>query len=390
MNATVARVGRHIDLATGVLPAALLRRALRRPDHRFEDIEAADIRAVIATAREHRVLVLLGTELRRAGTLGQWPSEFQKAFTLAEHDAAALDCIRHLELRRVLDAAGGAGVRTLVFKGAALAYTHYHAPHVRARADTDLLIDNADSVALEDTLCKLGYRRQHETSGHLVSHQSHYGRFDRHGVFHALDVHWKISNRHAFADRIRFEELWANRIALPVLGPSAMRVSDVHALLLALVHRAGHHPGSSNLLWIYDVHALASRMSDRELEDLAQLANARGLAAPARDGLWLAHDWFGTPRLDSPIRIVTETSRYGDAARVLPDRWRQAGVVGHDLRALPTWSARGRLIREHLFPSPAYIRGKYGVRSSLLLPALYAWRIVAGAPRWLRRYDEGG
>jgi hypothetical protein len=31
------------------------------------------------------------------------------------------------------------------------------------------------------------------------------------------------------------------------------------------------------------------------------------------------------------------------------------------------------------------MRAKYGVRSNLLLPALYAWRVVAGAPKWLRR-----
>jgi len=41
-------------------------------------------------------------------------------------------------------ALGAAGVRVVLFKGAALAYTHYPAPHLRVRADTDLLVTAED------------------------------------------------------------------------------------------------------------------------------------------------------------------------------------------------------------------------------------------------------
>jgi hypothetical protein len=54
-----------------------------------------------------------------------------------------------------------------------------------------------------------------------------------------------------------------------------------------------------------------------------------------------------------------------------------------DLRALPDWRARARLLQEHLFPSVMYMRARYGVQSNVLVPALYLWRIVRGAPKWL-------
>jgi hypothetical protein len=31
------------------------------------------------------------------------------------------------------------------------------------------------------------------------------------------------------------------------------------------------------------------------------------------------------------------------------------------------------------------MRAKYGVRSNVVLPALYIWRALQGMPKWLRR-----
>ncbi len=43
-----------------------------------------------------------------------------------------------------------------------------------------------------------------------------------------------------------------------------------------------------------------------------------------------------------------------------------------------------RLLREHVFPAPAYILNYYGRRQPLLLPALYLHRILRGAGSWFR------
>ena len=57
-------------------------------------------------------------------------------------------------------------------------------------------------------------------------------------------------------------------------------------------------------------------------------------------------------------------------------------VLESDLRML-SWSARLRLLREHAFPPAAFIRQRYGVKSPLLLPALYVYRLVVGAAKWV-------
>jgi hypothetical protein len=279
-----------------------------------------------------------------------------------------------------------AGVRVLLFKGAALAHTHYPAPHVRVRADTDLLVSVSDVRALEDVLGRLGYVPPAETSGRLVSYQSHYHKIDRHGVTHAFDVHWRISNLQVLADRLTFQELWEHRIPLAALGSSAVTVDDVHALLLALVHLAGHHPGSRNLLWIHDLHMLASGLTPEEMRQVPEIAGARGLGPLAADGLVLARDWFGQAAVAPIIDALRARGPHQDDAMVLQGPWTQARVLRLDLDALPNWRARGRLIREHLLPSTRYMRARYGVRSNLLLPGLYVWRVLCGAPQWLRSH----
>jgi hypothetical protein len=366
--------------------AAIVARAIQDPAAPPHGSPTVDTAALIAAASRHRVLLLLGWRLRAAGRLEEWAAELVAAFQAAERQAVAVDCVRHAELLAVLAELSAAGVRPIVFKGAALAYSHYPAPHLRVRADTDLLVPASEVPVLEDVLGRLGYVRPAETSGRLVSYQSHYHKSDRYGMVHAFDVHWRISNLQALANRLTYDELWQCRVPLGALGPSVVTVDDVHALLLALLHRAGHHPGSRNLLWLYDLHVLASRLGPEETKRVGEIAGARGLAPIATDGLEAARDCFGGAAVDPVIDALHPGEPNRDAA-VIHGPWTQAGVLRLDLDALPDWRARARLLREILFPSPRYIRSRYGVRSNLLLPGFYLWRVVSGMPKWLRRHQ---
>ena len=63
---------------------------------------------------------------------------------------------------------------------------------------------------------------------------------------------------------------------------------------------------------------------------------------------------------------------------------RKIDVLISDLRLVGSWSARRALLRQHLFPPAPYMLARYQVSNRLLLPMLYARRIVAGAWRWCR------
>src|SRR5258705_13581156 len=115
------------------------------------------------------------------------------------------------------------------------------------------------------------------------------------------------------------------------------------------------------------------------------LAAARGLCKSAIEGLALARVWFGDAGVGPLIETLRARKAHRQDAIVVQGPWTQARLLRLDLDALPDWKTRGRLIREHLLPSASYMRERYGVRSNLLLPALYVWRVLHGAPKWRRR-----
>ena len=364
--------------------AALIARALRDPASAPPAPASVDMSRLLATATRHRVLLLAGWLLRAAGRLIDWPSEFVEAFHRSERDAIAIDCLRHAELARVLEAMQAADLRVLLFKGAALAHTHYPAPHLRPRADADLLAASTEMPTVASSCCGSDTPARTRPLGAWSPTKATTSRSTA-TVSRTLDVHWKISNLQALADRITHEDVWRNRVGLAAFGASASTAGDAHALLLALVHRAGHHPGSRNLLWIYDLHRLATGLSAAGMGQVHDIAAARGLSSIAADGLMLARDTFGTVGVEPLVEALRAATPRRPEAIVVQGPWTLARLLRLNLAALPGWRARARLLREHLLPSPSYMRARYRVTSDLLLPSLYVWRVLAGAPKWLRR-----
>ncbi len=119
---------------------AIVGRALVDPAGWALASAGVDGAALLEAAVRHRVLLLLGWTLRAAGRLDDSPPEFVETFQRTERAAVIEDVVRHTELVHVLEALSAAGVRALLFKGAALGYTHYPAAYLRVRADTDLLV----------------------------------------------------------------------------------------------------------------------------------------------------------------------------------------------------------------------------------------------------------
>lgn len=327
---------------------------------------------LITLARRHRLHLVLGERI----AVGELVHE--------RRAAAAVETLREAELLRVLAAFGGIGMRAILFKGAAIARTHYRSPELRVRSDTDMLVpaDRSDTAAR--MLETLGYRRAVETDGELIGSQFHYEFVDRARLPHALDVHWRISNVIAFADVLSFDEISRDAIGLPGLGPDAVGPSAVHGLMLACVHRIAHHPDSSDLLWLYDVSLLADRLNVDEQRRFVELATDRRVRAICAYTLHDAFEAFGGGAGDLAARLTLPAGTVEPTSAFLRARRRPVDVLTADLRALDRWPRRLQLLREHTFPRREYMFARYGTHRAWSLPWLYLRRIVAGAPKWFR------
>ena len=349
-----------------------------------------DPNTFLDACHDEEVSGLIYHRLRDTPAFASWPRSVRDALGDASRAAVARELLVQREIRRVLGAVDARGVHPVLFKGTALAYTLYPHPSLRPRSDTDLLVDRADTGAVQETLAALGYTPSLLCDGELLFRQFEWVREDEFGVTHALDVHWAISTQAAFAGVVTYEELEARAAQVPALGASARVPATVDALLLALIHPVMHHQNQRRLLWAYDVHLLAHALDPRAFRELVDRAVDKRIAAVCAQGLRGAQVWFGTviPRDLVDHLAAAPLGEQPTAAYLTPARtW--SSETAANLRGLARWGDRLRLLKEIAVPPRAYMLRAYGVGGSglgrVLLPALYlhrgvrgVWRVISG------------
>jgi putative nucleotidyltransferase-like protein len=295
--------------------------------------------------------------------------------------AVIVEAARTEELRRIAGALGAARVRTLWFKGAALAYSIYPRPDVRPSADSDLLIQLSDRELVLGLFTRLGYEPEAKITGDLIMAQRCVTR--RNGpLTHAIDIHWKLVNPLRYADVLTFDDLWPISVNLPALSQAARMPSLADHLVISCLHRVAHHQNTSHLLWLYDIHLLVRSLDEQQRQSAIMRARACNLNAVCHLGLTMAHEAFGG--VDSSFLEAFNRQDAGDpiARAFLSPESNQMELVRQDWRELKGVGPRLRLVRQHLFPPAAYIRSIYPRVPAPLLPLAYALRVLRGAPRW--------
>jgi hypothetical protein len=349
-------------------------------------LDAISVRELLEAAGVHGVATLVADRLRTAAA-GSSSAQVRAPLDRECAMGAAGEALRQREVAAVLQSLADAGLKPVLLKGAALAYSVYDDPSHRARFDTDLFVRREDLPAVDEVMTRRGYVRASQVTGELVMHQVDYLRKDAHGIRHVYDFHWKLANRQAVAQILTFEEVSAAAVAVDVLAPAARAIGRVHALLHACVHRVAHHPGDERLVWLYDIHLLMTSLSRAEATQFETLATSRGVGAICADGLAAARRWLATPVPDGLVHRLEAAAgangREPSAALLNGDSGSFREFIS-DIRALPDWTRRARLVYEHAFPPPRYMTGAYMVSNRIWLPALYTHRIVRGAWRWVR------
>ncbi len=349
------------------------------------DLPPADL---LNAAREEGVHLLVAAALNQNRQAATACPTLLATFQAVLREAVATELVARRELTQVAATLAATGLHPLVFKGAALAFTHYPFPASRPRVDVDFMMSTEAATRAESVFAGLGYAPLPCTSGTLVRSQVSYARVDRYGLTHTFDVHWRISIPPVFANRLSLEELTETAVPLPALGPTVRTVDPVHALAIACIHRVAHHHGHERLIWLYDIHLLAGALRATEVERFLRIARDRSISAVCEQGLTNACERFGTALPEGLMEgLHQHVARRGQdpTAVYLRSHLRKVDVLLSDLRALPTWRPRLTLLREHVFPPADFMRQSYRRSPRAFLPALYAWRFIEGAGGWFKK-----
>ena len=377
-----------IPASPDIHPQNLIAETLRGGDARFPaDASPAFSGAVIRHCALHGVTALLDHALSQR-PFASWPEDLRGILRDSARHEAARELLIEMELERLVAKLDGEGVQALLFKGAPLAYTIYPEAYLRSRCDTDILVPYAQSEQADSALRAAGYRPdEHAAGGELASSERMYTREVLKGVVHVVDLHWRLSNRQAYAQALDFEILVADAVPVSSLGPAARMPGLVHGLLIACLHRTTNlhpprivdglaHVSGNRLIWLCDIHRLAGLLSDADWGRFTRQAADAGLRAVCLDGLRAAQAHFGTALPDAVVASLAKPGpREVSAGHLKPGRWRKHVV---DLRALTGWRQRLQLLREWVFPPAEYMLRKYGTTARALLPWLYLRRLVTG------------
>jgi len=344
--------------------AALVNGEVSNPEIQGNFIERLDYHGISALVYENN----------------QQNSSLNQALGYRKPLMVANEALKSQELNQLFTALHEAGLhQCLVFKGTAMAYQHYPKTWLRPRTDTDILIDAAAINRFDLVFKQLGYERQFGMSGKYVSYQCTYGKHLVGAATINIDVHWRINNRQCLSNAYNLEELLADSHTLSKLSNHINAPCSVDSLLIACLHRLGHHHREERLAWLYDIHLIAQSLAAPEWESLLIKAKHKKLCALGLDGLEKAKQYFKTP---IPTHVLTSLeaakSQLEPSAIFLHRDLSYWQVLISDVKAIPTYSGKFSFLLETAFPSASYIHRRTNRRSLL---TGYIVRAISGIKR---------
>jgi len=319
-----------------------------------------------------------------AGRAGKLEPELARLIDQRKTMMVANELLKQRALTELFSTLSTSGLdRIILFKGTALAYSVYPEPWLRPRSDVDCLIDHPQLDQFEDVLTTLGYQKQFAIEGKYLSYQTTFSKaLSGQSTIH-LDLHWRINNRQTLAHAFNVGELLQNAQTLSAFDTAVKIPSPVDSLLIAALHRLGHHHGEERLAWLYDIHLLTQTLNTDAWPQLAQTALNKQLAGVTLDALQYCQQLLNT---DVPPDTVTElelASQKTEPSQIFLQRdlpeWR---YFLHDLKGLPSLAQKLRVTFEHLLPSPGYIRQRMRTRSAVVG---YIKRLLRGLKRIVAR-----
>jgi len=285
-----------------------------------------------------------------------------------------------------LAALEAAGLTPIVMKGSALAWSIYPGPEARIRGDSDILIEETGRDTALRAMTVAGFDMALTAGGRVRIGERLFQMADPRGMPHDIDLHWRQNSSQVIGRAFCHAALLAGSEAIPRLAPTARRIGDEDALLIACYHRSLHTEAATTchlngrdfetpdrLIWLVDVDLLWRSMSADKRQVFAAAARARGLAAVCARTLRRSRDLLGTPVPDTILQAL-EAGGSGAIDRYLTAGFARRTVM--NFLATRGLAGKAAFLRELALPDAEYMRDAFGKQGRGWLPALYVRRLV--------------
>jgi len=301
-------------------------------------------------------------------------SGLNDALSVRAKTSIATEMARAHELGLLISAFNEKKTPLLIFKGTALAYRSYKNPWQRPRGDTDVLIDRTQLKQIRSIFKELGYKEAVAVSGKYISYQTSFTKVVTPDFIHTLDVHWRINNRQILSNCYDL---------ISINGKPANTPCRIDSILLAAIHRKGHHAETERLIWLYDIHVVSESLSEKQWLELAAKARSKKIAALTLNALEMTHELLDTKIPRVVFKTLKHESVKDEVSKVfLNEKKSELAVFWTDMKhGLPDWSSRLTLLKEHIIPSKDYLEHKSQGNSVFIT---FIKRVFSGVSKKLR------
>ena len=349
---------------------------------------ANDWDVLLRVAEENAVAPLLYAAIKKLGRANDLPAHIVERLRIHYLRADTANWIALKELQELCVQFERAQIPTAVLKGGALATTLYPELALRPMSDLDLLIPRAQFAAADACMRERGYASPIELRDDYAPRLTNYRAYERHaaGKPAHVELHWHLFKSPYYWQRVPIEWFW-DHTTEAMIQDQPLRVLGLEAQLLHLAAHFALHHRAERLIWSYDLARLLARDRERLNWDAWLDAVERfGLALAARSALTQVAQTWGVRAPDAvTARLNLSRPEWRDrAAFALITAQRDSARFLLDTVSQPGLSARAQFLWCHLFPSPAYLRERYRVRTARQLPFFYAWRFVDGVLKLFR------
>lgn len=296
-----------------------------------------------------------------------------------------LNCVyansrRWEDLRQILAAFARAGIPVTLLKGAALMCTLYEKRGLRPMTDMDLLVQPADFDHACQSLASIGYEPvldyiyAEETLKHIAYHKL--------GVEDSkVELHRTLFSAPHELTNEQSAWFWEYRERGVYDGVEIWTLNPTAQLLHICAHLwLGHSDEGDNLLRLNDANLLIHRRhEDIDWRELLSAAHSFELLLPLQKTLpELACSWQA-PVSQSVVGELTGIVPSVRERRKFGKHWGNhqnylSTLIGGAM-SYPNWRSRLHFARLIVFPPWQYIVNHYRVRSPLLVPYYYLYRL---------------
>lgn len=336
-------------------------------------VDARGWRAVDVLADAQDLHGFLRAAVDRSGLAPQ--PELAAAWRRRDWEALGRGQLMRRAFLAALEVLGAAAIEVIPLKGAALCEFHFGDWSRRPLGDLDLLVPPADAQRAVRALAAAGYAmvlgRDELVERAAEPDLAALAAFHAQASFRApppggvvVDLHWHLFDRPAYRHGQPMDAVWERSRAADVDGRPLRLLSPADMVLHLAGHRAVHHPewpaGAGR--WRHDLATWLRAHPDLDWAAMADEARRAWLLAPLREALAGLPPWAGLPPEAIALLMARSSSRAERRALAWSARPRagQLHKALDQLLHLPGWRPRLRYAAARLWPSPHYMRRRYG------------------------------